>query len=429
MQHKHTFPGRCQAIHRIPPTDAEILVALLFAIRLPSMQHIPVVGCLDQDQGRFQRRHNRLHLRCRRSGADQILARLVNRHNHLYRRRERETVTDALGTTAYTFDARVRLTQQVEPSGVSLTYTYDAVGNRTSIAAPSGATAYLYDVLGRLKTVTDPDGGITANTYGNAGNRTSVTYPNGVKTSYTYDSLNRLIRQENIRADLSTVSSYVYTLGPTGNRVRVVEDTGRTVAYAYDSLYRLVQEDITDSILGNQTIAYTYDPVGNRLGKTDPSGGISNLYDANDRLIAGARKIYTDDANGHRLGWTDGSGSTAYTYDFENNLISAQTSGGTTAYAYDSDGTRINSTLNGVVTEYLVDRNRALPQVLEERDASGSLIARYVYGDDLISQNRGGPSSYYVCDGQLSTRQLMDSSGANTDTYTYDAFGVELARR
>ncbi len=40
-------------------------------------------------------------------------------------------------------------------------------------------------------------------------------------------------------------------------------------------------------------------------------------------------------------------------------------------------------------TYYVVDKNRDYAQVLEERDANGTLAVRYVYGLDLIAQVRG----------------------------------------
>ncbi len=57
-----------------------------------------------------------------------------------------------------------------------------------------------------------------------------------------------------------------------------------------------------------------------------------------------------------------------------------------------------------------------------------------MYGLDLVSQRRFIPSCanctvgsfevrYYAYDGHGSVRQLTDSTGAVTDTYTYDAFG------
>jgi len=98
-------------------------------------------------------------------------------------------------------------------------------------------------------------------------------------------------------------------------------------------------------------------------------------------------------------------------------------------YAYDVDGIRVQKTEGGTnLTKYLIDKNQPFAQVLEERDNSGSLIVSYVYGDDLISQNRSGILSFYHYDGQMSTRQLTDATEVVTDSYVYDAFGVLINR-
>src|SRR5207245_7285073 len=49
--------------------------------------------------------------------------------------------------------------------------------------------------------------------------------------------------------------------------------------------------------------------------------------------------------------------------------------------------------------------------------------ASYVYGDDLLAMQRGGVTSFYLFDGQMSTRQLTDALQNVTDTYDFDAFG------
>jgi RHS repeat-associated protein len=132
---------------------------------------------------------------------------------------------------------------------------------------------------------------------------------------------------------------------------------------------------------------------------------------------------YTYDSKGNTGTETDGSGTVIYGYDCENRLISVQSAGVTAEYVYDADGIRVRSVANGAVTNYVVDKNRDYAQVLEEKDGAGSPVVSYVYGDDLISQNRGGSVSYYHYDGLGSTRSLTNEAGNVTDTYTYEAFG------
>ncbi|MBC2711713.1 MAG: cadherin-like domain-containing protein [Desulfosarcina sp.] len=343
---------------------------------------------------------------------------------------KRETVTDGRGVTSYTYNLRDRLLTVTHPDGSSIGYTYDAKGNRTSVTVPSGTTTYTYDALNRPATVTDSYGGVTTYTYDSVGNRANVTYPNGTVAEYTYDSLNRLTYLENRDSSSVIISSFAYTLGAAGNRLRVTEDSGRVVDYSYDSLYRLTQEDITDPALGNETIDYTYDPVGNRLTNTDSSGTTTYIYNANDQLITEAGPGYTNtyayDNNGNTVSKSDGITTTTYDYDYENRLVQTHDGISTTAYGYDVDGIRTASNTDGIATYYLVDKNRPYSQVLEERDGSDSLIVSYMYGDDLISQNRGGILSYYHYDGQMSTRNLTDGSAGITDSFVYDAFGILL---
>ena len=223
-------------------------------------------------------------------------------------------------------------------------------------------------------------------------------------------------------------TGYTYTLGPAGNRTRVVESSGRIVDYTYDDLYRLTQEAITDSV--NETISYVYDDFGNRLTKTDSSGTVTYTYDDNDRMITesgpGGNFTYVYDDNGNTLEKNGGGANVLYTYDYENHLIQVDNGTSITAYVYDADGIRVASETDGAQTVFVVDKNRQYAQVLEERDGTGSLTVSYVYGDDLISQQRGINTFHYLYDGQLSTRALSNDAGDITDTYTYDAFGIIL---
>ena len=115
-----------------------------------------------------------------------------------------------------------------------------------------------------------------------------------------------------------------------------------------------------------------------------------------------------------------------YEWDSENRLIAADTDGDRTndvTYEYDADGMRVSQTVDGAETRFLLDKNRPFSQVLEEYTPGGILLASYVHGLDLVSQNREGVKSFYHVDGLGSTRALSDVNGLVTDSYIYDAFG------
>jgi len=90
---------------------------------------------------------------------------------------------------------------------------------------------------------------------------------------------------------------------------------------------------------------------------------------------------------------------------------------------YDAGGIRQSQNIDGIETRFLVDPNRSYHQVLEELDDSNTVEVTYVYGDDLLSQNRAGAITTYGYDGLGSTRILTNTSGAVETSYGYQAFG------
>jgi RHS repeat-associated protein len=312
-------------------------------------------------------------------------------------------------TTSYTYDIFGRTTQITNPVGV-IGYTYDVAGNKASTILPSGTNTYTYDALNRLSTVTSAGGGVTTYTYNAVGNRQSKTLPNGVNTTYSYDVGNRLVGVNN-----SVGSSFTYVLDTSGKRLSVTDSILGTTNYTYDSLGRLTNE--TGSA-GN--ISYAYDAVGNRTSKTTNGVTVSYAYNANDQMLSEGTKTFTYDANGNTI-TADGN---TLTYDFEDRLISNTGTSGSTAYLYDANGNRIQKTVGTNTVTYLVDPMSGYGNVVEERQAgAGLLLARYDYGQDMISMTRSGVVRFYTFDGLGSTNTLTDASGNVTDRYGYDAYG------
>jgi YD repeat-containing protein len=126
------------------------------------------------------------------------------------------------------------------------------------------------------------------------------------------------------------------------------------------------------------------------------------------------------DANGSTL--SDSTGKT-YTWDFENRLTSVFVPGtGTVAFRYDPLGRRIQKSSPLGTTNYLWDG----PNLIEEVDNSGSVLARYAQGkriDEPLAQLRSGTTSYYQQDGLGSVTTLSNSLGTIAETYAYDSYG------
>ncbi len=352
---------------------------------------------------------------------------------------QRLSMVDASGTTNYSsYDNRDRVLTKATPQG-TLSYTYDAHGNVLTIASSNtngGSMTYTYDVLNRLASAKDnrvaaQGGPSNPTTYGYdaVGNITGYAYSNSVQTGNVFDPLNRLTQTCVATSSPACsagqpLASYAYTLGAAGNRTGVAESSGRTVSYGYDNDYRLLSETIAADPGGNNGAEnYTYDAVGNRktLNSTIPSlpGGISYSYDTDDRLTTDAY-----DNNGNTIS----SGGTANTYDFENRMLTH----GAVTLVYDGYGNRVSETAGGTTTKFLIDslNPTKLPQVMDET-VNGSATRTYAYGLQRISENQlisgTWTPSFYGYDGHGNVRFLTNNAGTITDTYAYDAFGMQIA--
>lgn len=109
---------------------------------------------------------------------------------------------------------------------------------------------------------------------------------------------------------------------------------------------------------------------------------------------------------------------TSYSYNVRNELVQTDD----VNFGYDIDGIRNSKAKNGVTVDYITDKNRDYAQVILEKQ-NNTPVASYSYGDDLISQNVNGTTSYFGYDGLGSTKFLTNQVGQITDSYQYDAYG------
>ena len=204
-------------------------------------------------------------------------------------------------------------------------YTYDQLGQLTSMTTLDGISKYGYDANGQLTSVTLPDNRTIQYQYDAAGNRIAVT-DNGVATSYETNSLNQY----------TAVGKGNYTYDADGNLISKT-DGGKTSTYTYDAENRLVGVVTPDGIW-----SYEYDAFGNRIASThngqrteyllDPSG-LGNVVGeySNGNLIArythgfglesrvdatNTTAYYDFDAIGSTAGLTAGNGSYVNRYSY-----------------------------------------------------------------------------------------------------------------
>jgi YD repeat-containing protein len=266
----------------------------------------------------------------------------------------RTAMTDANShTTTYTYDALNRLVSVTDPLSDTVAYAYDAVGNRTDRTKADGTViSYDYDALDRLADITAPGLSI-GYAYDAVGNRTTMTDTVGV-TSYTYDDLNRLTQAAGPNGTLS----YNYDLND--NRASLTYPDSKVITYTYDLADRLTTVTDWDSRIA----AYTYDDANRQTAVQYPNNTQATYtYDDADRLlsivhtssVSGTIAVftYTPDAVGNRLTMQDLNSTTTYAYDDLYRLTQVTyPDGETVTYAYDAMGNRtaMTSTISGAVT-------------------------------------------------------------------------------
>jgi RHS repeat-associated protein len=213
------------------------------------------------------------------------------------------TTTDQAGSsTLRCSDALGRLAQVTEPnpSTGSLTtgsyptsYAYDLLDNLTQVtqngdnSANKRVRTLTYDSLARVKSVQMPESGMTTfDTYDANGNLTQQTDARGVKTTLSYDGLNRLTGKtfsdgtKPISIYYDQSSSWSSTLTNPIGRITTVNRGSPFVSgtvYSYDAKGRVVtQLDCRPSNCGTSAFKtyYAYDHAGNLTSVTYPSGRV-----------------------------------------------------------------------------------------------------------------------------------------------------------
>ncbi len=327
------------------------------------------------------------------------------------------SMTDASGTTTWTYDKADRLTQLAQPLGL-VTYGYDQWGRRTSVTSSVGKISYGYTGA-RLTKVTSPQNEVTQYVYDPTSALLSQQVnANGTLTNFSYDSLDRLQGITHQSPSGATLTAETYSYDFNGNLTSKTVDGG-TTTYQYDAIGQLLSE-IGPSVY----FTYDYDHNGNRLHKTYGSMVETYSYDAGDKLLSRTSPAgtwtYSYDAAGRTTRVTYPQGATGFSYDYQDRVSAVTTyptfgNVTTTGYLYNALDTRIEK-LSGtsVLQQYMRDGAGSSDDLLWTNSTT------YVPG---ISERAGGVTRTLHYDRLGTATAQTNSAGTKTNTFSSDSFG------
>ena len=376
---------------------------------------------------------------------------------------QRTSMTDASGSSSFSYDSLGRLTQESDGHGHTFSYGYDLAGHLTSeryppslVQSTAGSTPVLnngsvlreYDRAGRMTKVTDWFGNVNQFGYGADGEQTSASYANGTNATLSYDRSDALSKI----VDATTAGLPFLTL-PYGrnadgqitaaNALGAADATDQ--AFSYDANGRLTSSSVgQDAVATVPTTGYSFD-AGDRLTKITSSSAVDRKlgYNAGDELTRASvaatdttLQTFTYDSLGERLSATNAATGVRSTYGWNqarrltsyggpvSNIIQGQTGGTTvqTTYGYSADGllTAVGVAGQAALNPAWSHAEGGLPTMLSD----GASL--YVTGPDglpLEQITQAGTVRWYHHDAIGSTRALTSASGHVTASYAYDPYG------
>ena len=348
---------------------------------------------------------------------------------------------DPMGTeTTISYDALNRPLVTVEDGDAVSSLAYDRQDNRTSLTDARGhVTASTWDDFGNERTIQSPDTGLTKLSYDLAGNLTTMVDAKNQTVAYSYDALNRPVKQTypnaardvlltwdtvqpgrlstvqeesssrsfsynnrgQVTAEARTIGSNTATVGygydqTTGDLVSLTYPSGRVVSYSRNAMGQITGIQIDGAPLAS---AVQYLPFGPVTSATLGAVSLSKTFDQRyqvSRIQAGAFDAqYVRDAAGRVVSVTGliepdlTPGTTTTTVNSAGNRVATV---GADAWVHDANG---NLTSDGINT-YVWDALNRLVQVKQ----GSAVLASYIYDTQnrRIGKTVGSVTTHFVYD-------------------------------
>ncbi|GAB1314482.1 hypothetical protein MFIFM68171_04692 [Madurella fahalii] len=357
---------------------------------------------------------------------------------------QRISMTDADGTTRYTYDAAGRLTSATWPTGDKYMWEYDAAGQLRRLTYPGGTSAeYQYNLKGQMIQMVDSQAGEAVYVVDLDGRLITEQLPGGWARRYGYDG-GLLETFKELRSGV--IASHVTLTRDSEGRITRLEDGNSTHLFTYDKAGQLVETRWSGPEGRKTETDFGYDAAGNRTMSVTDGAATSYLYDVADQLSAiesrGRRIVYTYDGAGRLIRADDGDIKHDIAYDGFSQPTSTATSRGSEIERvethYNGDGYMVHwrgqtgdESSPGIDMRYQWTVGDGLPQILRQQvngaNQSPNLAdARFTYAYGRTFVNAEYDSMNFSRDAHGSAAATPSTMPWVID-HAYDSFGVPLS--
>ncbi|MCI5699953.1 MAG: RICIN domain-containing protein, partial [Lachnospiraceae bacterium] len=395
--------------------------------------------------------------------------------DYVYDREQRIQALKANGTVICEniYDGEGRMAGQKDiAGGVDYSFSYDLIGRLTAMDTSRGQQLRIgYDDKNRVDSVVHKVNGTGYNVsclYGDVAQQQRPGLIYGLKVDdirrqeISYDLLAR-ISEKKILLDggaehtttyafadgprMGTTTSLVervtsggktlsYTYDGRGNILTISENGTLKVTYHYDALNRLVRED---TLWENKTICCQYDLGGNLLSRTEhayttgtPGTALkTDTYSYRtsgwkDQLISYNGSSISYDDMGNPIQWK----GMHLTWERGRMLKTLAKDGKTWSYTCDAGGNRVQKeekASDGAVlatARYFLNGNKIVGMSVTKANGTEELT-HFIYDGDgsLFAMKTSGGTYYYLHNQQNDIVGLIDSTGTQVVSYSYDSWG------
>jgi RHS repeat-associated protein len=338
------------------------------------------------------------------------------------------------GRTEYKYDAFDRLTEAIfrySPEK-GIRYEYDPWSRISSIKILDRdkidyQVKYEYNIIGNIVSIDDGAGRIEYSYYPE---RSGIVrhLPNGIKTAFSFSPIGQLTTLEHLDRHNRLIASYTYEYDSPGKISCVIEKTNKgikTTRYEWDSRGYLNALNLPDG----KTIRYEYDSMGNRAMERGPQGAIHYKYDDSGRLMRAENTKYEWNVNGNLISETGKEFNARIRYNGRGSPSLIRIADSTFRYQWDGDGNMISKRTGKDITHYLPNPLAPSGFTLAEFDKIGEIQNTYLYGETLLGQRDGnGQVQYFLEDGFNSIRCIADIKGNIIGKWDYSPFGEPLQK-